>query len=149
MKRTKTRPALIMALVAMLSPTSISAATIGDGPLSNLEFGESPPTFGGCEQPLSTMSGPYLGREGVDFRVTNRTSTATTDFVILDVVADGRKRQFWVTIDLPPRSELSYAVRYLTTVATSAVRHCRQRPGGIVEGSDPILTVVEAPPIEW
>jgi hypothetical protein len=133
-----------MAVVAALSLTSISAGSIDDDPLvMDLDVAESPLTVGGCDPPLSTMSNPDIGREVTDFRVTNGTWSATTDYVIFDVVVDEVKRQFWVAINRPPGSTASYAARYSSGVTMVEVRHCKNRPSGIVDGDQPILTVDE------
>ena len=136
-------------MATAMSFTSISAGTLGDNPVHDLVVIESPPTFGSCEGPVSVVSGPRLSRQGGEFTVLNKSVTASHDVVIFDVVVDGKKRQFWVSLDLPPRSSATYTVQFLTIVESPDSRSCRNRPGGIVESPDPILAVVGTEPTEF
>jgi len=114
----------------------------------DLNVNESPPTWGSCDPPISTMSSPSIGDEKSTFTVTNRSSSPTTDYVIFVVVADEQRRQFWVAVDVQPRSTASYTATYSANVDISEIRHCKQRPWTISESGEPVLAVTENEPTQ-
>ena len=140
------------ALIATMAVTSAGAGTIGEGggPIQAMDLIETPPTYGSCPPPVSTMSALIPGYPTTTLTVRNRTiSTQSQDALILRVVDEGKIRMFWVPIDLRPGSMTNVAIDFVQAVDSSEVLLCGDHPVGIVDDPNPVATVRIDDPVEY
>jgi len=107
---------------------------------------ESPPTFGSCQPPISTVNSVPTGQEGADVTVANGTTQRAREFLTFMLTSAGQVRYFWTPIDLRPGTSIRFHVHYVTTVDLPIIAACAQKPVGIVDGQEPVLIVVDIPP---
>jgi hypothetical protein len=131
----------MLTVTMALTLTSVGAATIDDGPAGIVDLMESPPRPGSCRASVATVIGLTTGYPTATFKVLNRTSNQTRDFLTINVVVDGQKRLFWTQLDLRPGSSATVNVEYWKKLDSRDLVLCGDRPGGIVDNPDPVATV--------
>lgn len=142
---TSFRRSRALAFVAGLTLTSAGAAPIGNNP-GLVQVIESPPTFGSCPSPISTMTTVESDSAGADLTLSNTSTKKSQDALIIDVIVHGQRRLFWTPVALRPGSAVAVQVRYLTPVEAPIIILCGDHPVGIVDDPEPVVAVRQNDP---
>jgi hypothetical protein len=95
------------------------------------------------------LSNLQVDADGASFTLSNTSSTKAQDTVTFDVVVDGQRRYFWFPFDLKPGASYSVSVGFERLVEAPVIGVCGNRPIGIVDDPEPVLTVtVDVPSTE-
>jgi hypothetical protein len=86
------------------------------------------------------MSALKTGFPATTLKVSNRASTQAQDFLILNLVVEGRKRMFWMPIELRSGTFTNVTVEFAKRVDSSELQLCGDHPVGIVDNPDPVAT---------
>ena len=100
-----------------------------------------------CDSPVAPIVDLVLGPDLGTVTMSNASSSAASDALILEVAVDGLKRLFWATIEIPARSQVTAEIHFLRAVELRTIRACKTPPTGITEGPDPIIAIVIQEPV--
>jgi hypothetical protein len=134
-----------LALVTTLTLASARAAPLGNNP-APVQVIESPPTFGSCDAPISTVSTLSIDSQGADLLLSNTSSTKSQDALIFDLIVNGERQLYWVPVVLRPGSAVRLHAQFSTTVDSPIILLCKNNPVGIVDEPQPVVSVVMVPP---
>ena len=75
------------------------------------------------------------------FDLLNSTRQTSADYLIIDLLDNGRTGQFTVALELPPESWAEATIDLHIPAVVRRVRICKNRPGGVTEMPEPVASI--------
>lgn len=133
-------------LVAALAAAPASAQTLGGNPNPQDLQTQNPINPGnGCQSPISVMSALSAGEMGATLTVTNNSASTTLDMVNFDLVVNGERWLYARPVKLAPGKSVEIDAYFHQPVSSPVISLCANKPVGVVDEAQPVMTVVETP----
>jgi hypothetical protein len=92
------------------------------------------------------VSGLHVDTDGGSFTVANSSGSAVKEYLTFDLTVNGVRRYLYIPLYLSAGKSALIGVHFEKPVTNPIIQPCANKPIGIVEPSDPVMTVTAPPP---